>query len=172
MKRSLQRILVAVGTFSIGLIVSIWFNSPELPPMNIELVSLTRPVTSDMNIYPIKLCDLLSNPKAYDQKLVQIQATFRSDDDLPAIFSDPACDGRVRYRCVASEDVCEKIYQRIAFGPVPRGYDGYDEMQVEAIGRFKAEGGSDTFFDNVRHEPFLETLELKVRKYRYIKLFE
>jgi hypothetical protein len=45
-------------------------------------------------------------------------------------------------------------------------------MQVEAIGRFKAEGGSETFFANIAHEPFLETLELKVRKYRYIKLLK
>jgi hypothetical protein len=57
--------------------------------MNFEVVSPSQPVMPDINLYPVKLCDLLGNWKAYDRKLVKIQATFRSYDDLPAIFSDP-----------------------------------------------------------------------------------
>jgi hypothetical protein len=172
MKVYIQRILVAACTFGVGLVVGVWFSNPELSPINIEMGLPTQAAVSDMNVYPVKLRDLLTNPRAYDQKFVKIQATFHSDDDLPAIFSDPSCEGLVRYKCAASDDVCEKIYQQIAHGPVPHGYDGYDEMQVEVIGRFKADGGSSMFFANDRHEPFLETLELKVKKYRYIKLFE
>jgi hypothetical protein len=49
--------------------------------MNFKVVSPSQPVMPDINLYPVKLCDLFGNPKAYDRKLVKIQATFRSDDD-------------------------------------------------------------------------------------------
>ena len=162
MKKITIRVVVAICTFVIGIIVATaWLvnsvpNVPEIVPVEIKVDISLPPVPDiapDLTVYSVNFCDLVQNPKKYDGKIVRTQASHLQGIDTSSL-SDSKCKGWVRPSCHSEDAPCEKIWNRIGFGVT----------KVDVIGRFNADIVDPNSLQSSYRVNLLEVLELKSAK--------
>lgn len=100
----------------------------------------STPTTSEVTT--VAFCDLLANPKAYDMKVIRVQAVLVVNHDYRALY-DPSCitkepmvsveaDSSLHYE--SSDAVPEKLYQLLVR---PESEIKEGSARVVVVGRFE-----------------------------------
>ncbi|HEY0319539.1 MAG TPA: hypothetical protein VGC66_01060 [Pyrinomonadaceae bacterium] len=169
MKQVTIRIAIGFCTFIIGVFAAAdWLIKPAtnistVQPLNSRLDVPAPPVpeaTSDSTIYSIKLCDLVRDSNHYDGKLVRIQAFYNQGVDTSSL-DDSECDAWLRPYCVAGEESCVKIWDRIS--KVLLSSQSF-RARVDLVGRYTADVVDPNPLQGGGHVHLFEILELKGAK--------
>ena len=155
MKKITIKFLVALSTFTIGIVVAaVWLINSKSIVFDNMLTEEVMPITAlDTTVYSVDFCDLVRNSKQYDGKIVRTQASYYQGADTSSLI-DSRCKGWVLPDCNNENVQCEKIWSQLHLG----------ETKVDIVGRYKADTVDPNPFQDGYRVNLLEIFELKSAK--------